>query len=87
MELHIFKLQYFSRMVRYLHSVKSADIPTIGTLLSTWHAKITPFPIALDYRQVPLYTCLLSLHEYQNQGDKFVPRVLQFSRLLIHRLE
>ena len=44
MEARKFKLQYFSRTARYLHSVKSVDTPAIGTFISTPHAKMTPDP-------------------------------------------
>ena len=44
MEARKFKLQYFPRTARYLHSVKSVDTPAIGTFISTPHAKMTPGP-------------------------------------------
>ena len=43
MEVGKFKLQYFSRKARYLHSVKS-NTPAIGTFMSTLHTKKTPDP-------------------------------------------
>ena len=50
MEAGKFKLQYFSRMARYIHSVKSVDTPTTGNPMSTLHAKMTPDPIASKAR-------------------------------------
>ena len=44
MEARKFKLSYFPRTARYLHSVKSVDTPAIGTFISTPHAKMTPDP-------------------------------------------
>ena len=48
MEARKFKLSYFPRTGRYLHSVKSVDTPAIGTFISASHVKMTPdTPIAL----------------------------------------
>ena len=44
MEAQKFKLSYFPRSARYLHSVKSVDTPAIGTFIPTPHAKMTPDP-------------------------------------------
>ena len=41
MEAQTFKLQYFSRATRYLHSVKSVDTPAIATFIQASHAKMT----------------------------------------------
>ena len=46
METQKFKLQYFSRMARYLHSVKSVDTPAIGTFISASLAKMTLDPLS-----------------------------------------
>ena len=65
MEPRKFKLQYFSRTARYLHSVKSVDTPAIGTFISTPHAKMTPDPpiaskctVVWIHHVVPLVTLL-----------------------------
>ena len=42
METGKLKLSYFPRTPRYLHSLKSVDIPVIGTSIWISHPKITP---------------------------------------------
>ena len=44
MEARKFKLQYFSPTARYIHSIKSVDIPAIGTFILMPHKKwpLTP---------------------------------------------
>ena len=50
MEVRNLKLLYFPDQVKCWHSVKSADIPAIGTLIWASHEKLTPDPpIALTF--------------------------------------